>query len=475
VAQLVCRRYPSLRAGRPRRSRPHPNAMMLFIIIMAPLSAADSPAAYWPTHGWKSAPPESLGMSPDKLQAASAWIGSLQSPDAFLVVRGGYLVEEKYWGATTNASLHDLESGTKSIGAIALAHAIHAGYFTPDTNVSQYLPIAALNPAAAAVPLQMKHLMSMAGGANVSYWQGRDPASYGERDWGWRLRHGPPGAVGFCSQHGILKTPGSDFLYSFANPALAEGVLKATTGMGYSEYCAKHLFKIIGIMDGEWRWLGDREGNSQPDGGSFHTARNYAKLFFLMLRGKWEVNGTVAQLLSPAYLEGLTKPTPSTWGPCPIYSHFCWRKDLNHGIPPGQRRVPADTFYAYGGGGQFAVVVPSLDLVVVSLYGGKPAKFHPPPDVAQYTGNQYFPTPDDLLISDTDCDGGMGAPRSDRRDMGCWNITFAREQVGIAAAEGAPRVHKVVPGMPSCQCTASDDAPNDLLAGMMQRVVASIL
>jgi hypothetical protein len=59
--------------------------------------------------------------------------------------------------------------------------------------------------------------------------------------------------------------------------------------------------------------------------------------------------------------------------------------------------------------------------------------------------------------------------------MGCWNITFAREQVGIAAAEGAPRVHKVVPGMPSCQCTASDDAPNDLLAGMMQRVVASIL
>ena len=71
---------------------------------------------------------------------------------------------------------------------------------------------------------------------NVSYWQGRDPASYGEADWGWKLRQGPPGAVAFCSEHGLLKRPGSDFLYSYANPALAEGVLKATTGMGYAEY-----------------------------------------------------------------------------------------------------------------------------------------------------------------------------------------------------------------------------------------------
>ena len=35
---------------------------------------------------------------------------------------------------------------------------------------------------------------------------------------------------------------------------------------------------------------------------------------------------------------------------------------------PGVPGVQA--FYAWGGGGQFAVVVPSLDLVVVTLYGG---------------------------------------------------------------------------------------------------------
>ena len=68
-------------------------------------------------------------MSSAGLAAASAWVGSLQSPDAFLVVRSGYLVAENYWGATTNASMHDLESGTKSIGGIALAHAVRAGHF----------------------------------------------------------------------------------------------------------------------------------------------------------------------------------------------------------------------------------------------------------------------------------------------------------------------------------------------------------
>ena len=250
-----------------------------------------------------------------------------------------------------------------------------------------------------------------------------------------------------------------------------------------SRYCAKHVFPALGISPPEWRWLGDREGNSQPDGGSFHTARNYAKLFYLMLRGKWEVNGTVSQLLDPAWLAGVARPTPADWGACPIYSHFCWRKDLNHGNQG--KRVPADTFYAYGGGGQFAAVVPSLDLVVVSLYGGKRARFHPPADVKEYQGNAFFPTERDELISDTDCDGGMGAPKSDRQAMGCWNLSFitGQQQQQRANATNAAsdtiardgRTRKIVPGMPSCQCTASNDAQNDLLAGMMQRVVGSIL
>ena len=72
---------------------------------------------------------------------------------------------------------------------------------------------------------------------------------------------------------------------------------------------------MLGIGSGEWYWLGDREGDSQPDGGSFHTARNYAKAAYLMLNnGQWGLtNGTVQQLLDPAWVAGAARASPSDW------------------------------------------------------------------------------------------------------------------------------------------------------------------
>ena len=48
-----------------------------------------APPPYWPTHGWRNASAESLGMSSSLLAAASDWVGGLAQPDAFVVVRRG--------------------------------------------------------------------------------------------------------------------------------------------------------------------------------------------------------------------------------------------------------------------------------------------------------------------------------------------------------------------------------------------------
>jgi len=94
------------------------------------------------------------------------------------------------------------------------------------------------------------------------------------------------------------------------------------------------------------------------------------------------VNGTVTQLLDPDWVVGAARASPSDWTPCPYYSHFWWRKPLNSGAFVGRKGapVPADTYYAFGGIGQFAVIVPSLDLVVVSQKGGRDATLVPPAD-----------------------------------------------------------------------------------------------
>jgi len=213
-------------------------------------------AAPYPTAGWKKAKPEALSMSSAGLAAATAWLDSLEHPDAFIVVRGGYIVAETYWGDTNKDTLHDLESGTKSIGAMALAHAMHHGHFSFETKISDYFPgMHGLEPNASSIPLKLKHLVSMSGGANVTYWQAGPQFGLTEA-WTKGLRQGPPGEVQSCTQHGIRKRPSTDFRYSFANPAIASGLLAKTTGSSYAKYLDANLFPVLGINTSEWRWLG---------------------------------------------------------------------------------------------------------------------------------------------------------------------------------------------------------------------------
>ena len=370
-----------------------------------------------------------------------------------LVVRGGYLVVEKYWGSTTNTTLHDIESGGKSVASILLAHAIHAGLLATSDNITRYYPeLKPLSPGAASAPLQVANCISMAAGANVTPWQAHSP-KVGEPscfEWNEQFRRGPPGQPGFVAEHGLLKRPGSEFVYSFSNTGLMSGVMSKATNLSYAEYGAKHVFPLLGIQRDAWRWFGDREGHTEGDGDSYHTAQNYARLAYLMLnKGAWDG----AQLLDPAYVNGTGQPSPKSWTPCENYSHFFWRKPL--------LGVPRDAFYAWGGGGQFAVIVPSLDLVVVTLYGGRLSRFDPPPDLNSFKRREHFPTTADVIATTRDndalCTGASG-----------WNWTFV-EPPPAFVTPASPQSE--VPGGTLC---SAGHTRGDMLTGMMSRIVAAL-
>lgn len=426
------------------------------------------PRNYWPTIGWRHADPVSQGFNTSVLAeavrfvhdfnmgggrklASGAWAIHRRAT-AMLVVRGGYLVSEEYWGAVNERTLHDIESGGKSIASILCAHAIHAGHFSLDTKITDlYTQLVPLNPEAASGPLQVKHAISMAGGLNVTSWQVDSPAVPPCVEWNHQFRRGPPGQPAFVASHGILKRPGVEFSYSFANTGLMSGVMSRATNLSYAAYAAARLFPKLGIRTESWRWLGDREGNTEGDGDSYHTARNYAKLAYLMLNGgAWAGE----QLLDPEYVRGAGEPTPHGWSNCAEYSHFFWRKPLEG--------VPRDTFYAWGGGGQFAVVVPSLDLVVVTLYGGILSRWVAPDDVAQYSGREFFPTADDVIAKTRDGDGLCAGAHS-------WNFTAVASQPPPLVTAEPPASE--VPGGTGC---SNGETRGDLLTGMMQRIVASI-
>jgi CubicO group peptidase (beta-lactamase class C family) len=76
---------------------------------------------YWPTDGWRTAPPSNHGVDPAALAMVEDQVakGPYLHIRSVLIVRGGYLVYEHYWQGLDQADGHDVRSVTKSvIGAL---------------------------------------------------------------------------------------------------------------------------------------------------------------------------------------------------------------------------------------------------------------------------------------------------------------------------------------------------------------------
>ena len=149
--------------------------------------------------------------------------------------------------------------------------------------------------------------------------------------------------------------------------------------MGYREYIGPRIFEPIGIRADTWRWFGNTKGNSTDGCCSFHTAESLARLGYLMLNnGSWDGK----QLLDPSWVANVPRPARA-WNGCGNYANFWWRKPIDG--------VPEDAYWAWGGGGEFLAVVPSLDLVVVVLYAGQLSQWTAPAAFPTWAGRQFFP------------------------------------------------------------------------------------
>lgn len=121
-----------------------------------------------------------------------------------------------------------------------------------------------------------------------------------------------------------------------------------------------------------WRWHGYKDawteidglkmksvtGGGHSGGGIFISAEDMSRFGLLFLnKGKWKAY----QLISEAWMEEALEPSQ----PNPNYGYMWW---LNQ---PGNRNwegLPEDIFYAAGFGGNFIVVCPKEDLVVVTRW-----------------------------------------------------------------------------------------------------------
>ncbi len=322
-------------------------------------SQPDPQSQYWPDRQWRKAQPEDVGLNSGKLFEAELYL--LQYPtQAFIVIRNGFIAFEGYYNGFSQHDLHDSYSIAKCFTSAAVGCAVKQGLIpSVKTALADFIPA---DHAETPNPdyykqITIEHLLTMTSGIDYS-----NREHYTEMikhdDWARYVLKRP-----------IPHQPGTCWKYK-ADPTLLSAVISASAGMNMFDYAKKHLFSAIGIENIEWK--SDPSGTTSGNGDVFTTARNYARLGCLMLKkGRW--NGS--RVLPPGWVEKTVAPCSSSerefcdcWSEIPIqvpddipleYGYAWWCRKIE--------AVPEDAFYAFGGKGQFILVIPSLDMVAVRL------------------------------------------------------------------------------------------------------------
>ncbi|HSA94972.1 MAG TPA: serine hydrolase [Acidobacteriota bacterium] len=276
-----------------------------------------------------------------------------------VIVRHGQLVLEESFHGWGPGKLHTLQSVSKSFTSALVGIAIARGEFKGiDEKVLDFFPdmkeIANMDERKASMRLQ--DILTMRTGTDYNETDASSPH--------WQLNRLTKGWDKFYLDRPMVQSPGTGFQYDSGGVILISAMLKRRTGQHAREYAVEHLFKPLGI-DQYW-WVGNAEGHTHTGGGLNLSGRDAAKLGQLYLqKGRW---GDV-QILPESWVResfkmrvDLSQPgqPPSGYG----YLWWVWA--------PDPRGKSGEYIYAARGRfGQYVIVVPEYDMVVVFLSDAK--------------------------------------------------------------------------------------------------------
>jgi CubicO group peptidase (beta-lactamase class C family) len=333
-------------------------------------SAAPIQRDYWPTAGWRTAPPARVGMDPKVLAVLDTNVAYHPQLRSLLVVHHGYLVYERYWNGdadTGQEAFSVTKSFTSALVGIALGdHHLKSLNQTVGELLAAHLPATA-DPRLAKVTVQQ--LLTMTSGlAGDTPPDGDGDLTYrlfDSRDW---VRH--------ILARKLVTKAGTTFAYSNASSHLLSAIVADTTGRSTLAFARAKLFAPLGIhtehafqpvgvafpTPAEERayerakvaWVTDPQGYHSGFAGLKLPSRDLAKLGYLYLNGgRWDG----VQVVPAGYVRASTQrqSQPPPGGRFDGYGYQWWVTS-EHGHP---------SFVAVGLGGQFIQVIPDLDLVVV--------------------------------------------------------------------------------------------------------------
>ena len=319
--------------------------------------SGDPATTPWPDGDLVAKTPLPANVDAKALQAASDWSFNRPSPEqvtlSLLVVQGNQIIHERYApGVDMTTTDEDVVDGEEP-GVHADRHAGRSRARCSWTSRSAFRGCRRRHRPTRirASAITLRHVLNMssgletvdnggleyATGSGLSYWAGASS----ER--GARSR-------------GLIRVPGTSFDYENYDTLTAVYAMKQAIGndRDYLEFPRKALLDRIGMRN--TLISTDRFGDFILSSQVYTNARDLARLGLLYLRdGVWNDE----RLLSESWIKFVRTPAPSTATRGNNYGGHFWL------VPDNRTDVPKDAYCTNGNRGQFTVIVPSKNLVIV--------------------------------------------------------------------------------------------------------------
>lgn len=285
--------------------------------------------------------------STPSLEAAGDAGARLPRLHSLLVSHRGALVLERYYNGTRATRPANVKSVSKSVISALVGIAADRGYFRLDQPIGDFFPEI---PEADADKraIRVVDLLTMQSGLEST--SGRNYGAWVQsRNW-VRDALGRP----------LVAPPGTRMEYSTGTSHLLSALLTRATKQSTWQFAQEALAKPLGFSLP--RWPQDPQGVYFGGNDMLMTPRQMVAFGELYLR-RGAVDDT--RVVPGSYVDASFVPRgQSRWGSDRYYGYGWWIRELD-GHP---------TYYAWGYGGQFIFVVPSLELVVVTTSVSTPSR-----------------------------------------------------------------------------------------------------
>ena len=316
------------------------NAVITLIFLANTAINAQNPLYFPPVVGstWETTSPQTLGWCAAKIDSMYAFLGS-RDTKAFIVLKDGRIVLEKYYGTFTQDSAWYWASAGKTLTGFLAGIAQQDRLLNINDSTSKYMGVGWTSlPSAKERLITVRHNLTMTTGLDD-------------------IVPDPDCTLPSCFTYKV--DAGTRWAYHNAAYYIVQDVIEKVSGLTMNQYTNQKLLAKTGITG---LWLNNI---------FFSKPRSMARFGLLMLnKGKWNQD---VILSDTAYFRAMTNTSQNL---NKSYGYLTWLNGKGSFMLPGVQIVsptnlvpsaPADMYCALGKNDQKIYVVPSQNLVVIRI------------------------------------------------------------------------------------------------------------